>query len=140
MTNKSKIIEKLRIIKENISKLETLGQFTEEEFTGDFQKFDSAKYNLQTAVEAMIDICNHIISTKTFEIPNTNADSFQILCRQNILNPAMQDNFISMTKFRNRVVHIYHQVDNTEVYRIIAEDLKDFQSFINDITVFMESK
>ncbi len=138
MTNKSKIIEKLRIIKENIAKLETLRRFTEEEFTGNFQRFDSAKYNLQTAIEAMIDICNHIISSNTYEIPNTNADSIRILCSHNIISPEMQDKFVAMTKFRDRVVHIYHQVDNAEVYRILAEELKDFQIFINDITIFME--
>lgn len=47
--------------------------------------FDSAKYNLQTAIEAMIDIGNHIISRKGFEIPKTYADTFEILHKNGII-------------------------------------------------------
>ncbi len=137
MVDSQKILEKLRLIKENLAKLNTLKNVSEEIFIKDFQKFDSAKYNLQITVEAMLDICNHIISRKSFEVPKTNADAFRILCREKILKPDMQDTLIAMAKFRNRVVHIYDHVDNREVFRIINENLNDFQSFINDITIII---
>jgi uncharacterized protein YutE (UPF0331/DUF86 family) len=128
------IFEKLRIIKENLAKLATLKDVPEDIFINDFQKYDSAKYNLQTSIEAMLDICNHIIARKAYEIPKTNAEAFRLLCRKNILDSGMEDTFMAMARFRNRVVHMYEQVDNCEIWRMVSERLGDFQIFIEDIT------
>ena len=134
MVDKEIIFEKLRIIKENLAKLATLKDVPEDIFINDFQKYDSAKYNLQTSIEAMLDICNHIIARKAYEIPKTNAEAFRLLCRKNILDSGMEDTFMAMARFRNRVVHMYEQVDNCEIWRMVSERLGDFQIFIEDIT------
>lgn len=65
---------------------------------------------------------------------------FQILCRDKILNPDMENTFISMAKFRNKVVHIYDEADNKEVFCIISDHIDDFQSFINDIAIFINNE
>lgn len=134
MVDNEIIFEKLRIIKENLAKLATLKDVPEDIFINDFQKYDSAKYNLQTSIEAMLDICNHIIARKAYEIPKTNAEAFRLLCRKNILDSGMEDTFMAMARFRNRVVHMYEQVDNCEIWRMVSERLGDFQIFIEDIT------
>lgn len=99
MVDNEIIFEKLRIIKENLAKLATLKDVPEDIFINDFQKYDSAKYNLQTSIEAMLDICNHIIARKAYEIPKTNAEAFRLLCRKNILDSGMEDTSLS---FRSR--------------------------------------
>lgn len=134
MVDNEIILEKLRIIKENLAKLDTLKDVPEDIFINDFQKYDSAKYNLQTSIEAMLDICNHIIARKAYEIPKTNAEAFRLLCRKNILDSGMEDTFMAMARFRNRVVHMYEQVDNCEIWRMVSERLGDFQIFIENIT------
>jgi len=58
MIDKTKILAKIRLIKENMVKLGKLKEVPEEVFKKDFEKYDSAKYSLQTSIEAMIDICN----------------------------------------------------------------------------------
>jgi len=138
VVNADKILQKLRVIKENLAKLTILKNVSEETFISDFQKFDAAKYNLQTTIEAMVDICNHIISRLAYDIPRTNADSFRVLCRKKILDPGMEETFLAMARFRNRVVHLYDQVDNKEIYRIIQQNLSDFKKFIKDITNFLD--
>lgn len=67
----------------------------------DFKEYDSAKYNLQTTIEAMLDICNHIIARNAYEVPRTNADAFRLLCRKNILGADMEDTYTAMARFRN---------------------------------------
>ncbi len=62
MIDTVKVLSKVRLIQENLVKLEKLKKVPEEVFKSDFEKYDSAKYSLQTSIEAMIDICNHIIS------------------------------------------------------------------------------
>lgn len=82
MVNNQKVLEKLKLIKENLAKLSLLKDIPVDLFCSDFEKYDSAKYNLQTAIEAMLDICNHIIARKTFPVPKTNAEAFRLLCRK----------------------------------------------------------
>ena len=62
--DKKRILDKVRVIQDCLFKLDVLSRLSLDEFTSDFKNFDSAKYNLQIAIEAMIDIGNHIISRK----------------------------------------------------------------------------
>jgi len=137
MIDKTKILAKLRLIKENMVKLGKLKEVPEEIFKKDFEKYDSAKYSLQTSIEAMIDICNHIISRKCLDMPKTKADAFVILCQNNILSPDMLSTYTAMARFRNRVVHLYEQVDTGDVYNYVTEGLSDFNKFIEDINRYI---
>ena len=133
MIDENKVLAKIRVIKENKAKLEILKEVPEEVFIKDFEKYDSAKYNLQTAIEAMLDICNHIISRNSYGVPKTNADAFIILCQNGVLNSEMQSTYVAMARFRNRVVHLYEQIDNRDVYKYVVEGIKDIDHFIDDI-------
>ncbi len=137
MIDKTKILARLRLIKENMVKLGKLKEVPEEVFKQDFEKYDSAKYSLQTSIEAMIDICNHIISRKCLGMPKNKADSFVILCQNKILSPDMQDTYTAMARFRNRVVHLYDEVDTGDVYQYLHDGISDFECFIDDISIFL---
>ncbi len=49
-----------------------------------------------------------------------------------MLPEAHGDAYVRMIRFRNRVLHVYHDVDAQEVYRILTEHLDDFRMFISD--------
>ncbi len=140
MIDKDKILSKIRTIKDNKTKLEKLSEVPEEVFIEDFEKYDSAKYNLQTAIEAMIDICNHIISRESYGMPQTNADSFVIMCKKRVLSPEMQGTYMAMARFRNRVIHLYEQIDNRDVYRYVVEGTADIEFFIDDIITLISQE
>ncbi len=42
-----------------------------------------------------------------------------------------------MARFRNRVVHLYEQVDTGDVYEYVTEGLSDFNKFIEDINRYI---
>jgi len=124
---------KIRFIKENLKKLRSFQEISEEEFVADHRNYDAAKYNLQVSIEALIDISNHIISRENLGVPDTNADSFKILAENGIISKDKLTTFTAMARFRNKVVHLYDEIDNAEIYRIIVENLDDFDYFINQI-------
>ncbi len=137
MIDKTKVLTKLMLIRENLIKLEKLKVVPEEAFIKDFEKYDSAKYNLQTSIEAMVDICNHLISREFLGMPKTKADSFVILCQNEILSPDMQGTYTAMARFCNRVVHLYDAVDAGDVYQYVHEGFVDFNRFIDDINKYL---
>jgi len=132
--DKNRVREKIHFIKNNLDKLSKLSKLEKEEFLSDYRNYDTAKYNLQSAIEAAIDICSHIISREEMMSPKTNADCFRILAEKNVISEDKLLTFVKITKFRNRIVYLYDEVDDEYIYEIINNNLSDFDYFIKVIT------
>ena len=122
--------QKINVLEENISKLNELAALPLEIFLGKFYYVDAGKHLLQTSIEAMLDISQHIIARRRFRNPQTDAEAFTILVEQGILPAEKEADLRNMAKFRNRVVHLYHDVDDREVYQLLAVGAKDGQEFV----------
>jgi uncharacterized protein YutE (UPF0331/DUF86 family) len=48
------------------------------------------------------------------------------------------EQLVKMAKFRNRLVHLYWEVDDARIYKILEENLGDFIKFIKLIAGFLE--
>ncbi len=133
MVEKDLIREKIKYIEQNLRKLQNLADLSGETFRKKFYYVESAKHLLQVSIEAMLDISQHIIARQRYRAPKNYADVFVILVEEGVLPEDKKDTFIQMARFRNRVVHLYHQVDEDELYEILQEGLGDFQEFIKSI-------
>ncbi|NJE30318.1 DUF86 domain-containing protein [Thermococcus sp. 18S1] len=110
-----------------------LAKLPREEFLGSRHYVSSAKYNLLVAIEACIDIAYHLISKNRMRLPRDYADSFRVLHENGILNEELTRRLILMSRFRNRLVHIYWDVDDEVIYSIINENLEDIEEFLTRI-------
>jgi len=45
---------------------------------------------------------------------------------------------IEMARFRNRLVHIYREVDEELVYQILREDISDLEDFMEHFIEFLK--
>ena len=43
-----------------------------------------------------------------------------------------------MSKFRNRLVHLYYELNDKQVFEILQKRLDDFKTFLENIAVFLE--
>jgi len=133
MVNNNKIRQKLDGLQKNIAFLESMSQMSIDEFVMDPRNYLSAIRILQISVEAMIDIANHIIAQKGLGVPQTYHDSIKILTKEGYLPQDKETIFRAMIRFRNRAVHMYDEIDEKEIYRIIREHLGDYQDFVDSI-------
>ena len=133
MVDESRILHKLQAITDSLSKLEELAQMGKDVFLTDFRSIDSAKYNLQTSIEAMIDICNHIISRKRLRVPATNVESFEVVSEAGLLPADVLPVYRSMARFRNRIVHMYDDVDDSQIHEILQTRLDDIRAFVQHV-------
>lgn len=133
MVDRDIIIKRISFIEENLQQMSALANLPEEEFLEHFYYVASAKYLLQTAIEAMLDIAHHIIARQRYRAPGSYAEAFTVLVEQGILEVEHENTYREIAKFRNRVVHLYHEVDNREVFRIIKECTNDIRSFLKAI-------
>jgi len=118
-------------------KLDYLATFPLEEFLADFTKVESAKHLLQVAVECCLDVSNHIIASERFRAPKSYAESVEILAEQGVFPSTFLPTMLRMVRFRNRLVHLYWEVDVETVHTILQENLGDFDVFARYIQSYM---
>ena len=113
-----------------LERLEDLQKLTKAEFIADPHKIGSAKYNLIVAIEGAVDLCNHVISKNGFRTPEDYTDTFMVMKEKGAFDERFTSSLIQMVRFRNRLVHIYWDVDDAELYRIIQTNLQDIRQFL----------
>ena len=129
-----KLVSELR---KNVARLQDLSAFPEAEFLKDPDKIGSAKYHFIVAIESCIDMCNHVISRNGYRAPEDYGDTFRVMNEEGALEPDFSDELVNMAKFRNRLVHIYLDVEDKQVFEILQNRLNDFKKFIDSISLFL---
>jgi uncharacterized protein YutE (UPF0331/DUF86 family) len=97
----------------------------------------SAKYSLIVAIEGAVDLCNHLIAKNGFRTPEDYADSFKVLEERGAFDAEFTQTLIQMARFRNRLVHIYWDIDNAELFRIVQSRLGDIRRFLKDFGAYI---
>src|SRR3990172_9731609 len=113
-----------------IEKLNELSSLSRADFLSDPHKVASAKYFLIVGIEASIDMCNHLISKNRFRAPEDYADTFRVMREAGAFSDEFVEKLKEMAKFRNRLVHIYWEVDDEVIFDILNEDIQDFNEFV----------
>lgn len=136
--NPDKIGKLVSEMRKAVSRLKFLQSLEKGTFLSDPDKIGSAKYHFILAIESAIDICNHIISSNGYRIPEDYGDTFQVLFEQGVFKENFVKELKNMSKFRNRLVHIYWEVNNEQLYEILQNNLENFKIFLNKIAIFLE--
>jgi len=137
MVDKPKVDQMLGNLRKYHGELEELGRIPREDFLADKHKIASAKYNFVIAIECCIDVANHVIASENYRFPRDNADSFAVLVGEGILAASMQDSLRNMARFRNRLVHLYWEVDDVLVHEYLRTRLSDLSAFAATIAQFL---
>jgi len=135
--DQEKIVKLTSELRKSVQRLSALGKLSEEEFTGDPDKIGSAKYHLIVGIEICIDICTHLISRNGYRVPEDYGDTFMVMSEVGALDSAFSEELKKMAKFRNRLVHLYWQVDDKQVYDILQNRLSDFKRFLDSMASFL---
>jgi len=129
MVSAEKISRKFIQLDEYLSILNGISKATSENFLKDKILIGSAKYYLQVSIECCLDVANHIIASERLRAPKDYADSFTVIQEEDIIPSDLGQKLRQMAKFRNRLVHLYGEVDNQYVYEFMRKDVKDILLF-----------
>ena len=130
----------LRLVSElrkSVRRLKILSRIEKEELIGDPDKMASAKYHFIVAIESCIDMCNHIISKNSFRVPEDYADTFRVMSEEGALEKEKLNDLVAMAKFRNRLVHLYWEVNNDQLHEILLSRLGDFGIVLTSISRYL---
>lgn len=94
---------------------------------------DVTVLNLQRAVEALLDLANHLISANGWELPRDGRHAFAILRTHGLLTEPEQRLAAAMVGFRNVAVHDYAALDVEVVRGIARERLGDLEGLVSSL-------
>ena len=130
----TKLVSELR---KSVARLTDIAKLPQDEFLNDPDKIGSTKYHFIVAIESSIDMCNHIISRNGYRVPDDYGDTFRVMGEIGALDIDFSDDLRNMAKSRNRLVHLYWEVDDQQLYEILQNRLFDFKKFLDSLASFL---
>ncbi|MCD5413951.1 MAG: DUF86 domain-containing protein [Clostridiales bacterium] len=56
-----------------------------------------------------------------------------------MISQELANKLVNMASYRNRLVHLYHQITDEELHHIIKNDLRDLKRFVIEIKGFLDA-
>lgn len=93
----------------------------------------AVKYRFVVAIEAAVDVGEHIIAAEQLRAPQSYADVFRVLGEHGWLNDGLASQLQRMAGFRNVLVHAYEDVDDQHVIAVQRTRLAGLDGFRREI-------
>jgi len=129
----NRIRAKLQDISKALTRLKRFQEISKEDFLSDEDSQDIARSRLLTAIEAALNICYHVNAKMMKKVPEDYAECFRFLGEEHLVDHDLAVRLSQMARFRNRLVHLYWDIDYGQVYDIIKHDINDLEEFSNQI-------
>ena len=139
MLNKLLIEGRLTLIAAFLAQMSRLGSIPKDHFLKDKDMVAASESYLRRALEAIFDIGRHIAAKKGGTDLATEYKSIaKFLGDKGIISEGLSISLIEMAGYRNRLVHLYHLINDEELYDILQNDLSDIKRFISEIKSYIE--
>ncbi|MDW8045474.1 MAG: DUF86 domain-containing protein [Nitrososphaerota archaeon] len=120
----SEVVERLTTLREEI-----LSKEKEEVLKSRLYKA-SMERCLHISIEAILDICRHIVSVKKLGIPETYRELIELLSEASIIPNDLADKLKELIGLRNILIHRYMIIDHERLYNEIESVESVAKSFI----------
>jgi uncharacterized protein YutE (UPF0331/DUF86 family) len=124
-------------IRSYVHDLRHMATISEATFLGNRERQYAVLHALQLAVEASVDIATHICAADDLGVPGSYAEAFDLLEKAGIIDATLADDLRRMARFRNRIVHLYGEIDIRTVYRLLQDRLDDFDRYLAAIERYL---
>ncbi|CAN5593910.1 DUF86 domain-containing protein [soil metagenome] len=89
----------------------------------------AGRYLVQASAQACIDIANHVIASSGWRVPTDFRDGFTVLEENGVLDAGLAGRMRALAGLRNRLVHVYEDVDDLIVHSSLPDGLTDLAEF-----------
>lgn len=127
--NVSSMKQRLQKLEQYIAELEKQQPITLETFKTDFTCQLAVERAFQAAIESCTDIAAHIVSTYQLGHPQASRDVYQFLIDTGYFDRPFGEAMMALVGFRNRLVHLYWDVDVEKLYQYLQEDVTLLHQF-----------
>ena len=128
MVNPEVIRKRLNRLDEYLEVLHRLQRYDLEQFTAEPERYGSAERFLQLAIEAVLDMGNHVIADEGLGAVEWYSDIPKIFHSKGLISEATKEKWVRMIGFRNLLVHEYVDIDRRIVHGVLQKNLEDLEA------------
>jgi uncharacterized protein YutE (UPF0331/DUF86 family) len=137
--SKQIILERLAWIENMVSEIRKLPLSDSSVFFMDNCNVFTAESCLRRALEALLDLGRHILAKGFAEGVTDYKEMAVKLENFNVLSHELAQKFKLMAGYRNRLVHVYHDVNANEKFEICNTELHDFDESTKALKIWLKS-
>ena len=104
-----------------------------ERLLGDIDTQNMVLFALYRAVQACIDVGQHVIAERGLPVPSAYREVFRVLGDGGVLDPALTIRLERWGGFRNVIAHQYGALDLERVAGALYDDLQDLETFASTL-------
>ena len=135
MVDEGRILRLLRSISDDVSVLRRESG-ADESRRADPIWLRGVKYTFVTAIEACIDVAQHICATEGWGPPADNGDAVRLLGEHDVCTRTLARSIRQAVGFRHVLVHEYVRV-NDEIVIDRLKSLGDLEDFVSQVAAFV---
>ncbi|MCC7240953.1 MAG: DUF86 domain-containing protein [Acidobacteria bacterium] len=129
MVDRDLVLRRLALLETYLEQLAPYRGIEVDAYRQDWKTQRIVERTLHLAIETCMDVADHIVADRRLRVPETGAESFEILAEAGLVPPALGIALASMVGFRNILVHDYARLDPSIVVRVLRTDLGDVERF-----------
>lgn len=127
MVDPARVRSKLAMLERYVVRLRELADLEETTYVNDHAY--EGRYLVQASAQMCIDLANHLIASRGWAPATEFRQSFERLGEHGILEGDLVGRLKSLTGLRNRLVHLYDDVDDRLVHGALEQGLADLDAF-----------
>lgn len=137
MVDSTRVLRLLRAVADDLAVLQEEAR-AEGSRRGDRLWLRGVKYTFVTAIEACVDVAQHVCSSQGWGPPADNGDAMRLLGAHGLLDPQLADQMRRAVGFRNVLVHDYVSVDDGIVLQRL-QDVSDLERFVATVSAGLDA-
>lgn len=140
MFNKEIVFQRANISESALKKLAKLQELPETIFLTDAQNIALAEHYLRISIDSLVDLAIHIIAVKGLGRPGNSKDIVNCLSQAGVIPPEFVKPTLKLIKLRDKLIHLYWEVESPEIYEIVQRDLGDIYNFLTYLLKYIEKE
>lgn len=127
------VYDRISIVDTSLHRLKQFQDITKAEFILSADNYAIAEHHLRISLEAIFDLGRHILVKTGLGKPNDYRDILVLLGQNGIIPLDFFEEVKGMAGYRNRLVHMYNEINHDELYDLITtrlEDLRKLAAFL----------
>ena len=141
MLNRDFLERKVKLIQEDLARLEPLARLSFQELSADDVRYSAVERYLERMVTRALDVNRHCIAElgTGSEAVRTHEDTFLRLGELGVLSASLAQEIAPSAGLRNVLVHEYDSVDPRQVYESVGHALSQYAQYCEALLKFLES-
>lgn len=137
MPNANRIAKAISDVLETSSEIQKILSAGKEAFLSDKKYSLALKYLLIEAVEAITDVCQHLLAKAKGAACNGYVDCIVKAGEHGIVKADLANKLRRLADLRNSLIHRYWIINDDELFTQCSANIGDFEQFVSQIKAFL---